>query len=95
MPQQGNRKNKSDELLYIPKNWKFSCVLYAHSQFLCSLARFDPTNWGVRQPVQPHTFHARMRQDISAASFCRCKLPWWYPVLTRSLIFLQLWTAAP
>jgi len=25
----------------------FSCVLYAHPQFLCSLARFDLANRGV------------------------------------------------
>jgi len=36
----------------------FSGVLYVHSQFLCSLARFDIANRGVRQPVQPHTFYA-------------------------------------
>jgi len=35
-------------------------VLYVHSQFLCSLARFDLANRGVRQPVQPHTFYARL-----------------------------------
>jgi len=33
-------------------------ILYAHSQFLCSLARFDLANRGVRQTVQPHTFCA-------------------------------------
>jgi len=33
-----------------------SCVLDAHSQFLCGLARFDLANRGVRQPVQPHTY---------------------------------------
>jgi len=53
---------------------------------------------------------ARIRKDISAAwYFCSCKFLWrndecvllvllvnmfYYPVLTRSLIFLQLWTAA-
>jgi len=31
-------------------------MLYAHSQFLSSLAKFDLANWGVRQPVKPHTF---------------------------------------
>ena len=47
-------------LLYIIKNWKFSCVLHAHSQFLWSFTRFDHANRGVRQPVQPHTFYARL-----------------------------------
>jgi len=41
------------------KNSKFSCVLHAHSPFLCSFARFDLANRGVRQTVQPHTFYAR------------------------------------
>jgi len=60
------------------KNRKFTCVLYA-AHFLCSTAC--------------------IRQDISATSFCSCKLLWrsdefvYFPVLTRSLIFLQLWTA--
>jgi len=35
-------------------------ILYAHSQFLCSLARFDLANRGERQTVSflPHTFCA-------------------------------------
>ena len=35
MSQQGKRKTKFSGLLYITKNWKYSCILYAHSQFLC------------------------------------------------------------
>ena len=59
MSQQGKRKTKSLLDFYTSqKNRKISCVLYAHSQFLCSLARFDLANWSVRQPVQPHTFYA-------------------------------------
>jgi len=44
------------------KKSKVSCVFYAHShsQFLCSLARFDLANRGVCQPVQLHTFYARL-----------------------------------
>ena len=38
----------------------FSCILYANSQFLCGFARFDLANRGVHQPVQPHTFCARL-----------------------------------
>ena len=87
--------------LCIIKNWKFSCVLHAHSQFLWSFARFDHANRGVRQPVQPHTFYARLLvfDKTSAASFCSCKLLGrsdecvLLPVLTCSLIFLHLWTA--
>jgi len=36
------------------KQQTFSCVLYAHSQFLCSSVKFE-----LRQPVQPHTFNAQ------------------------------------
>ena len=36
MSQQGKRKTRFSGHLYITKNWKFSCVRYAHSQFLCS-----------------------------------------------------------
>jgi len=42
------------------KKQKFSCVLYPHSQFLCSLAKIDISNRGVRQSVQPHTFNAQL-----------------------------------
>ena len=35
-------------LLCIVKNWKFCCVLLAHSQFFWSFARFDHANRGVR-----------------------------------------------
>jgi len=37
-----------------------SCVLYAHSQFLCSLVRFGLANRGVCQQLQPHFFYARL-----------------------------------
>jgi len=53
MSQQGKRKTKNFAgLLYITKNRKISCVLYAHSQFLRSLARFDLENVDVHQAVQ-------------------------------------------
>jgi len=48
-----------------------------HSQFLCSFARFHLANRGVRQPIQPHTFYARLLvfDKISAQPhFCSCKL---------------------
>jgi len=50
-------RNPALGLLYI-KHRKFTCVLYAHFRFLCSLARFNLANRGVRQPAQPHTFCA-------------------------------------
>jgi len=36
LSQEGKRKTKFFEHLYVTKNWKFFCVLHAHSQFLCS-----------------------------------------------------------
>jgi len=47
-------------VLYTAKKRKFSCVLYVHYQFFCSSARFDLANRDVLQPVQPHTFYARL-----------------------------------
>ena len=38
----------------------FSCVLHPHSQFLCSVARFDLANRVVHQSVQLHTLYARL-----------------------------------
>ena len=51
----GKRKTK---LLFITKNRKFSCELYAHAQFLCSLAKFCKS--GCAPAVQLHTFYARL-----------------------------------
>ena len=77
----------------------FSCVFYAHSQFLCSLAGFDLVNRGVLQPVQPHTFYARLlvfdktsTQPDFAVVNCSdaMKNVFCTPVLMCSLIFLQL-----
>ena len=42
------------------KKQKFACVLYPHSQFLCTLAKFDLANQGVRQPAQPHTSNPQL-----------------------------------
>jgi len=73
-----------------------------HSQFLCSFTRFHLANWGVRQPVQPHTFDARLlvfdkksAQHHFAAVNCSdaMMIVFCSSVLMRSLIFLQLWTA--
>ena len=80
---------------------KFTYVFYAHSQFLCSLARFDLANRGVRQPVQPHTcasllvFAKTSVQPHFAVVNCSdaVMIVFYSPVLTRSLIFLQLCTA--
>jgi len=45
---------------YTSQKQKFSCVLYPHSQFLCTLAKFDLANQGVRQPAQPHTSNPQL-----------------------------------
>jgi len=62
MFQQGKTttKNLLDFYSLHNKKRKFSCVLYAHSQFLCSLARFDLANSGVRQTAQSHTLYAQL-----------------------------------
>ena len=81
------------------KTQTFSCVLYAHSQFLCSLVKFDLTNQGLRQPVQPHTLNAQLLvfDEILAQphfAIVNCSDPlmslFHSPVLTHSLILLQL-----
>jgi len=81
------------------KKQKFSCVLYPHSQFLCSFAKFDLANQGVRQPVQPHTFNAQLlvfdktlaQPDFAVVNCSDVVMSVFHsPVLTRSLIFLQL-----
>ena len=89
-------------LLCIIKNKRFlSCVLYAHSQFLCSWAKFDLVNQDVRQSVQPHTFNAQLlvfdetveQPDFEVVNCSDVMMSVFHStVLTRSLIFLQLWT---
>jgi len=60
MSQQKKENQKFAGLLDITKNRQFSSVLHAHSQFLCSLARFNLANLGVRQSDQSHTFYTRL-----------------------------------
>jgi len=76
-----------------------SCLLYPHSQFLCGLAKFDLVNQGVRQSVQPHTFNAQLlvfgetlaQPDFAVVNCSDVLMSVFHsPVLTRSLIFLQL-----
>jgi len=68
-------------------------------KFLCSLARFDLANRGVRQTAQPHTFYAQLlvldktsaQPHFSVVNCSDAVMNVFYsPVLTRSLIFLQL-----
>ena len=69
-------------------------------QFLCSLVKLDLANQGLRQPVQPHTFNAQLllfdetlaQPDFAVVSDVVMSA-FYSPVLTRSLIFLQLWVA--
>ena len=48
----GKKENKKFAGCLYKQKKSFFCVLYTHSQFLCTLARFDLANRGVRQPVQ-------------------------------------------
>jgi len=81
------------------KKQKFSCVLYSHSQFLCSLAKFDLENQDVRQPAQPHTSNPQLlvfdktlaQPDFAVVNCSEVVMSVFHsPVLTRSLIFLHL-----
>ena len=81
------------------KKQTFSCVLYAHSQFLCILVKFDLAKQGLRQPVQPHTFNAQLlvfddtlAQPHFAVVNCSDLVVSVFhsPILTPSVIFLQL-----
>ena len=80
------------------KNRKLSCALYAHSQILRSLARFNLANWVVGQIVQPHTFCALLlifdktlaEPHFAVVNCCVAVMTVFYStVLTLSLIFLQ------
>jgi len=84
---------------YNHKKQTLSCVLYAHSQLLRSLAKFDLANQGLRQPVQPYTFNAQLlvfdetlAQPHFAVVNCSDAVMsvFYSPVLARSLILLQL-----
>ena len=96
----GKKENlKFAGLLYITKNWKFSCVHFAHFQFLCSLTRFDFASRGVRQHVQLHTLYARLlvfdktsAQPHFAGVNCSDAVTnmFYIPVFTRSLIFFAI-----
>ena len=81
------------------KKQTFSCVLYAHSQFLCRLVKFDLAKQGLRQPVQPLTFNAQLlvfketlvQPDFAAVNCSDVVMSVFHsPVLRRSLIFLRL-----
>jgi len=76
------------------KQQTFSCVLYAHSQFLCSSVKFE-----LRQPVQPHTFIAQLlvfdetlaQPEFTVVNCSHVGISVFHPpVVTRSLIVLQL-----
>jgi len=74
------------------KNRKFSCILYTHSQFLCSAARFNLANRGVRQTVQPQTFYAPplvFDKTLAQPHFAVANCVFYSPVFARSPIFLQ------
>jgi len=84
MSQQRKRKTKRMLDSYTKTQSRtFSGVLYVHSQFLCSLARFDIANRGVRQPVQPHTIYAGLLvfDETSAQPDFAVFLAWRWAVL--------------
>jgi len=69
---------------------------------LRSLAKIDLANQGLRQPVQLHTFNAQLpvfketlvQLDFVVVNCSDVVMSVFHsPVITRSLIFLQLWTA--
>jgi len=69
---------------------------------LYSTARFNLASRGVRQPVQPNTFYApllvfdkTLAQSRFAVVNCSdvVMCVFYSPILTRSLIFFQLWIA--
>ena len=66
---------------------------------LSALEKFDLANQGVRQPVQLHTFNAQLpvfketlvQPDFVVVNFSDVVMSVFHsPVLTRSLLFLQL-----
>jgi len=82
-------------------NVYFVCGFFGEDRLatlLCSVARFDLANRGVRQPVQPYTYARLLAFDeISAQphfAVVNCSdavmSVFYSPVLTRSLLFLQL-----
>jgi len=99
MFQQGKRKTKCLLDVYTKKTKVFLRTLCAFSILAYSLARSDFTDWNVRQPVQPHTFYAQLLvSDMTSAqphfAVANCSdvvmSMFYFPVLTRSLICLQL-----
>jgi len=98
MFQQGKRKTKS-LLDFYTKRRKSSCALYAHSQFLCSLVRFDLQTGMYASESSRTLFYARLlvfdmtsaKPDFSVVNCSKAVMSAFYsPVSTRSLIFLQL-----
>jgi len=81
------------------KKQKFSCVFYAHSQFLRTSVKFDFANQDLRQSVQPHTFNSQLlvfEETLAQPHFAVVNCSdavisvFYSPVLTPSLILLQL-----
>jgi len=99
MSQQGKRKSKICWTSIHDKKLKVFLRTYAHSQFLCSLARLDLENWVVHQTVQPHTFYGRLlvldktlvQPHFAVVNGSDAVMSVFHSiVLTRNVIFLQL-----
>ena len=96
MYQQGKTKLEFCWTSINNKKSKVFLRTYAHSQFLRSSARCDLANRGVRRPVQPHTFYARLlvfdktlAQTHFAVVTDALMSLFYSPVFMRSLMFLQ------
>ena len=71
MSQQGKRKAQFSGLLYITKNWMFSCVLYAHSQILCSRV----ANLAFLKPDFEYAYYVnKLRQNVGLETWTWCQI---------------------
>ena len=84
---------------YGPVDFQTSQKANIFLRTLSASANFDLTNQGVRQQVQPHTFNAQLpvfketlvEPDCVVVNFSDVVMSVFQsPVLTRSLLFLQL-----
>ena len=87
---------------YGPVDFQTSQKANIFFRTLSALAKFDLANQGVRQPVQLHTFNAQLpvfketlvQPDFVVVNCSEVVMSVFHsPVLTRNLLFLQLWTA--
>jgi len=84
---------------YGPVDFQTSQKANIFLRILSALARFDLANQGLRQPVQPHTLNAQLpvfketlvQPDFAIVNCSDVVMSVFHsPILTPSLIFLQL-----